>query len=169
MAKKSDTPENGASKRPDRKSETHAREMVKEQLTEGTDFTKIAAWYKKNSTKVTHIKCGNPKHNKVIAIEAVVPGYRNKLHPDGAQIVAINDQLLSYRVRLDGSIGYLCACGVDTLLLPEEAELRGMSGIPPHVAERIKDKIKRGHGAPQGQLGKLQARNYKEFKREKVK
>lgn len=117
-----------------------AEKLVNEQADTGETETSMVAWYKKNGKNVEKIRC--EKCKKVIAIEALVPTDINPHHPHGLHIVPVKNRLLSYRIRTDGSTGYSCECGADSLLLYEEAELRGRSGVPPHVKDRINTRIK---------------------------
>lgn len=128
------------------------------------ELKKIKAWYKKNANDTVTITCLNC--NSVIAIEAQMPNRIERTHVDGYTVVPVDGKLMSYRIRLDGSMGYSCICGNSNILLPEENNLRGQFSVAPHVEDQIKreikqNKSKRKHGeVPE---------NTAQFKRERVK
>lgn len=139
-----------------------AEKLINEQADTGDTEASMVAWYKKNGKDVVKVRCDKCK--KVIAIEALVPHDINRHHPHGLHIVPVKNRLLSYRIRSDGSTGYSCECGADNLLLSEEGELRGRAGVPPHVKDRIHQRIKHRTIADKQRMA-LQS----VFKKEKVK
>lgn len=120
----------------------NARKLVEAPEKVGEDVKAVTAWYKKNATDTVQVRCLGC--GEIIAIEAQMPGRYDKNHTGGYIVVPLNDKLLSYRKRIDATMGYSCVCGNSTILLPEEAELRGAVAIPPHVEDRIKKKIEQG-------------------------
>jgi hypothetical protein len=150
-------------KQPERRprgSYSRAATLTRTPARSGEDVTEVTGWYKKHAEKVNQIKCD--KCGRIIAIEAKMPNVIDGRHPEGMTVVPLNDLLLSYRRRADMTMGFSCECGNNTILLPEEAELRGAMSVAPHVEARIKDRIAQNRA-------RGQRRDDKQFERVRVK
>lgn len=96
-------------------------------------------------------------HEK-LAIEYLDLSAPNPNHHQGRQVVAISNKLSSFRMRLDGAMGYKCACGNNTILAGIEDGIvpvakrrsNGLLQIPeggmelhPHHIGQVQERIKK--------------------------
>ncbi len=121
----------------------------------------MRTFYKKEAKKMYEVTCTN--HGGVIAIEVEMPNIpKRRGHVEGLIVVPVDEQLLSYRTRTDGTMGYSCACGVSNILLLEEQGLQKQDMSLPHVKAEINRRL--------GIVGaKNKSKNDKAFTRAKVK
>ena len=74
----------------------------------------ILKFYMDNYAEVYVLICDKCKTK--LAIEYLDISKPNVNHHQNRQVIAIHDKMKSYRPRLDGAMGYQCACGNDTKL-----------------------------------------------------
>lgn len=110
----------------------------------------IVKYYKDNFDFVQLVSCENCKADLCLWVldrDQVQPNMVN--HHLGLRRIAVGNNLMSSRKRLDGAMGYECICGADTRLSPiekgilEETPWYGgtVPAIDPHVEAKIKQKI----------------------------
>lgn len=90
----------------------------------------VLDYYVENFSEVYVLICDSCKEK--LAIEYLDLSRPNPNHHQARNVVPISNKLGSFRQRLDGAMGYKCACGNNTILSTIE------SGIVP-VATRKKD------------------------------
>lgn len=103
---------------------------VLDEADEKAKATDILNYYTKQFHEVYVLICDGCKTK--LAIEYLDLAKPNPSHHQGRHIVPISNRLGSFRMRLDGAMGYKCACGNNTILSGME------EGIVP-VAKRMND------------------------------
>lgn len=115
-----------------------ATERTKEAADE---LAALLPYYTEKALTVFKVICN--KHNGAIALEVFINEYPvNRNHTDGLLVVPLGNALLSYRARLDNTMGYSCnICSNNSVLAPEEDSIRTNPTTPPHIIDQIKAKI----------------------------
>ena len=116
--------------------------IVKPEATHHNPKTMVA-FYKKHFADVHIVSCNKCRNS--LAIELSHP-YSNDLlgllpNALGIIVLAVDEKLLSHRVRLDGMIGYQCICGNDTRASEIEEALSPNGDFHPHEVAAIHEEF----------------------------
>lgn len=112
----------------------------------------IANFYKKHYDYVEMVTCGNCKRDLCLFVLDREQVKQNMgAHPMGLRRIVLgitNSPLLSSRKRIDGTMGYRCICGADTIHTEAETRVIQEKGWPgvipsqdPHIEYEIHKRV----------------------------
>lgn len=140
--------------------------MILRPQLEHHDDQSVLDYYLDHYDEVHIITCNKCKEDLGIEIKGAIPGYQP--NDKGYTILPLGEQLLSSRVRTDGSMGYQCRCGNDTRGTQVEEELSPTGTFLPHEVAAIHQRY-----AEVGWKPKVKVKGNKEvhetFTRERIK
>ena len=104
----------------------------------------MIAFYKKHFRLVHALHCGKCKNTIAIELSDPLSNDLLGLKPNakGIIVLPVDEKLLSHRIRLDGMIGYQCACGNDTRASEIEERNSPMGDFLPHEMSAIHEEMR---------------------------
>jgi len=112
--------------------------MILRPQLEPTDEQSILNYYTEHYEEVYVVSCNKCKADLGIEVKGHISGY--PLNRNGYTMLAFGSNLLTSRVRTDGSMGYQCICGNDTRGTEIEEALSPDGTFLPHEVAAIEQK-----------------------------
>lgn len=112
--------------------------MILRPQLEPTDHQSVLDYYLAHYTEVHVLTCNKCHADLGIEVRGEVSGL--KMNENGFCVLPFGENLLSSRVRSDGSMGYQCMCGNDTRGTEIEEALSPAGTFLPHEVHAIQQK-----------------------------